>query len=146
MAAGQNPLSSLLGPMLNKLSAGGSGAPGGGGEGVPGEGTGDPGSQVSEMSSELRGADPAFLLRTLQSIKASLMAVFVQSGMRLPNVAGAVSQTMKQLDRAIKEAQTGQATASAVRSPLGFSAATSQPQGGGGMPGAGGSPGAASGV
>jgi hypothetical protein len=105
---------------------------------MPGEGQGDAGSQISSMSAELQGADPAFLLRTLQSIKAGLMSVFVQSGMRLPNVSGAVSQTIKQLDRAIKEAQSAQSTAQATRPGIGFSAAQGAPAGAGAQ---GGSPG-----
>lgn len=99
----------------------------GGPDQVPGEGTTDAGSQVSQLSSELHGADPAFLMRTLQSVKAALMAAFVQSGMRLPNVAGHLSQTVKALDKALKELQSAQSTQGAVRPPLGFSAATGAP-------------------
>jgi len=139
VASPSNPLASLLGPALTSLSAGaggGAGGPGGpGGGGVPGEGSSDAGSQVSQMSSELHGADPAFLMRTLQSVKAALMAAFVQSGMRLPNVSGHLSQTVKALDKALKELQSAQSTEGAVRPPLGFSAATGAPaatQAGGG--------------
>ena len=138
MASASNPLASLLGPALTSLSAGaggGAGGPGGAPGGVPGEGSSDAGSQVSQMSSELHGADPAFLMRTLQSVKAALMAAFVQSGMRLPNVSGHLSQTVKALDKALKELQSAQSTQGAVRPPLGFSAATGAPsatQAGGG--------------
>src|ERR1700692_4896716 len=131
MASPSNPLASLLGPALTSLSAGaggGAGGPGGGGP-VPGDGASDEGSQVSQMSSELHGADPAFLMKTLQSVKAALMAAFVQSGMRLPNVAGHLSQTVKALDKALKELQSAQSTEGAVRPPLGFSAATGAPAG-----------------
>ena len=101
---------------------------------MPGEGSTDAGSQVSQLSSELHGADPAFLLRTLQSVKAALMAAFVQSGMRLPNVSGHLSATVKALDKALKELQSAQSTQQAVRPPLGFSAAS-------GAPGVGANPG-----
>ena len=123
MASPSNPLASLLGPALNSISAG-AGPGAGQGGGVPGEGSTDAGSQVSQMSSELHGADPAFMLRTLMSIKSALMAVFVHAGMRLPNVSGHVAQTVKALDKAIKEAQSAQSTAGAVRPPLGFSGAS----------------------
>lgn len=88
------------------------------------------------MASELHGADPAFLLKSLQAIKQQLSQLFVQSSMRLPNVAGNVAKTMTQLDRAIKEAQQAAATQSVVRSPIGFSGA-----GGATPPGVGGSSG-----
>lgn len=124
MAAG-NP---ILAQILQKMGAGGASGPGG-------MQSDDSGMGAAQMSSELHGADPAFLLKSLQAIKQQLSQIFVQSSMRLPNVAGNVAKTMTTLDRAIKEAQQAAATQSVVRSPIGFNLA--------GGPGQGGAPGGA---
>lgn len=73
------------------------------------------------MSAELHGADPAYLLKTLQAIKQQLSQLFSQTAMRLPNVSGNIAKTMMQMDRAIKEAQQAAATQSVVKGPVGFS-------------------------
>jgi hypothetical protein len=85
--------------------------------------SGEAGQQVSQLSSELQGADPQFMMREMMQLKQAMMQLFVRSGMRLPNVAGQIAQTMKQWDKAIKEIQQAQATQSATRPPIGFSAA-----------------------
>lgn len=112
-ALGANP---LVAKALQALGAGPA-SPGGAAAG------GDDGMGASAMSSELHGADPSFLLKSLQQIKQQLSQLFVQSSMRLPNVSGNIAKTMTQLDRAIKEAQQAAATQSVVRSPIGFSLA-----------------------
>jgi hypothetical protein len=112
MAAG----SPIIAQLLQKMGAGGASGPGG-------MQTDDSGAGVAQMSSELHGADPAFLLKSLQAIKQQLSQIFVQSSMRLPNVAANVAKTMTTLDRAIKEAQQAAATQSVVRSPIGFNLA-----------------------
>jgi hypothetical protein len=115
-----NPLAQML------MSRMGGGAP----PGMPGQppsgadsSTGEAGAQVSQLSSELQGADPGFLMREMQQIKSAMMQLFVRSGMRLPNVAGQIAGAMKQWDKAIKEIQSAAATQSATRPPVGFSAA-----------------------
>jgi hypothetical protein len=112
----------LLAQIIRKMGAGGASGPGG-------QPTDDSGMGASQMSSELHGADPAFLLKSLQAIKAQLSQLFVQSSMRLPNVSGNIAKTMTAMDRAIKEAQQAAATQSVVKAPVGFSLAGGQPGG-----------------
>lgn len=119
----------ILAQVIQKLGAGGASGP----QGQP-TGGDDMGMGAQQMSSELHGADPAFLLKSLQQIKSQLSQLFVMSSMRLPNVSGNIAKTMTQLDRAIKEAQQAAATQSVVRAPLGFTLA-----GGNAGPGAPGS-------
>lgn len=115
--------------MLGAPSA--AGAPTGGGGGGP-----DGGMDASSMAAELHGADPAFLLKSLQAIKQQLSQLFVQSSMRLPAVSGNIAKTMTTLDKAIKECQQAASTQSVVRSPIGFDMAGGQGGGGGmGSPG-----------
>jgi hypothetical protein len=127
-----NPLAALL------AARSGQGAP----PGMPGSSpsgadsqTEGAGAQVSQLSSELQGADPGFMMREMTQIKQAMMQLFVRSGMRMPNVAGQIALAMKQWDRAVKEIQTAGQTQSATRPPIGFSAA------GSGQPAAGGQPG-----
>ena len=140
MAAAANPLAAALQAKMAALSGGGSGAPGGGG-GMPPNSMGDDsmGDQLSQMSSELHGADPGLVLQQLQKIRSLLVATFVKTAMSLPNVSNQIAQVLKANDRAIKEAQQAATTASAVRPPVGLSVAN-QP----GAPAGGGEPGAPS--
>lgn len=117
-----NPLAAMLAARM------GQGAP----PGMPGQSpsgadssTGDAGQQVSQLSSELQGADPGFMMREMTQIKQAMMQLFVRSGMRLPNVAGQIAMAMKQWDKAVKEIQQASQTQSATRPPIGFSAAGS---------------------
>lgn len=117
-----NPLAAMLAARM------GQGAP----PGMPGQSpsgadsaTGDAGAQVSQLSSELQGADPGFMMREMTQIKQAMMQLFVRSGMRLPNVAGQIAMAMKQWDKAVKEIQQASQTQSATRPPIGFSAAGS---------------------
>lgn len=121
----------LLALMAQRMGAGGAAGP----QGQP---TDESGMGAGQMAAELHGADPAFLLRSLQQIKQQLSQLFVQSSMRLPNVSGNIAKTMTQLDRAIKEAQQAASTQSVVQSPIGFSpAGGNTPQGPSGSPGLG---------
>src|SRR5438445_545944 len=95
----------------------------GGASGPEGTANDDSGMGVSQMASELHGADPTFILKSLQQVKQQLSQLFVQTSMRLPNVSGQIAKAMTQLDRAIKEAQQAASTQSVVRNPLGFSLA-----------------------
>lgn len=81
------------------------------------------GDQLSQMSSELHGADPGLVLQQLQKIRSLLVATFVKTAMSLPNVSNQIAQVLKANDRAIKEAQQAATTASAVRPPVGLSVA-----------------------
>ena len=117
-----NPLAAML---MQRM---GSGAP----TGMPGQppsgadsASSGAGAQVSQLSSELQGADPQYMTREMTQIKQAMMQLFVRSGMRLPNVAGQIAMAMKQWDRAIKEIQSASATQSATSPPVGLSAAGS---------------------
>lgn len=123
----------MLAQVIQSLGAGGTSGP----QGQPKD---ESGMGAQQMSSELHGADPAFLLKSLQQIKQQLSQLFVMSSMRLPNVSGNIAKTMTQLDRAIKETQQAAATQSVVRAPLGFSMAGGNQATGGpsGAPGVGG--------
>ena len=98
-----------------------------------GGGGGDPAQDYAQQSAELQGADPGQLLEQLNRINQLLGVIFVQNFQRLPNVANQVSATMKQLSRAIKEAQQAASTQNAMpkgsvggpgASPINFSAAS----------------------
>ncbi len=86
------------------------GGPGGGGAlqaimGALQNKTANPGEDFSKQAANLAGADPSMILRQLESINKVLGVTFVKSFETLPNVANAISATMKALSRAIKEAQ-----------------------------------------
>jgi len=134
---GANPMSALA-MLAQRLGAGGASGPSG--QPAGGDASEASGSNLGEMASELHGADPAFLLKSLQQIKKNLSQLFVMSSMRLPNVSGQIAKSMIQLDRAIKEAQQAATTQSVVRAPLGFTMAggNAAPGGPSGGPGAGG--------
>lgn len=65
----------------------------------------NPGEDFAQQNAELQGADPGLMLKQLDQINKLLGVLFVQTFQRLPNVANNISLTMKQLSRAIKEAQ-----------------------------------------
>ena len=65
----------------------------------------DAGQDFSQQNAALQGADPQLINKQLDQINKLLGAIFVSTYQRLPNVANNISQTMKQLSRAIKEAQ-----------------------------------------
>ncbi len=69
--------------------------------------TASPGKDLAEQSADLQGADPTMVLRQLESINQVLGVLFVRTFQTLPNIANQISSTMKQLSRAIKEAQQG---------------------------------------
>src|SRR5438445_12461113 len=95
----------------------------GGASGPEGTANDDSGMGVSQMASELHGADPTFILKSLQQVKQQLSQLFVQPSMRLPNVSQQIANAMTQLARAIQDAPTATSTTSLVRTPLGVSAA-----------------------
>jgi hypothetical protein len=87
-----------------------------------------PGAPMAENA----GADDGMVLAQLNKIHEALGLVFVRTMTSRPNVANAVSATMKQLSRAIKEAQQGANVSEVVgkteesqqpKPPINFSAA-----------------------
>lgn len=96
---GQNPLlSTVLGALQNR--------------------TNNPGQDYAQQSADLQGADPKMLLDQLDKINKLLGVMFVQTFQRLPNVANQISQTMKQLSRAIKEGQQAASVSEVVKPPI----------------------------
>jgi hypothetical protein len=73
-----------------------------------------PGQSLSQQSAELQGADPSMILRQLESVNQVLGVLFVKSFQNFPNIANQISSTMKQLSRAIKEAQQGSSVSEVV--------------------------------
>jgi len=82
---GTNPLALIMGALQNK--------------------TASPGQSLSQQSAELQGADPTMVLRQLEQVHQVLGVLFIKTFQTLPNVANQISSTMKQLSRALKEAQ-----------------------------------------
>jgi hypothetical protein len=66
-----------------------------------------PGRTAAEQSAELQGSDPSMSLRRLELINQLLGLEFVRNFQTNPNVANHISNTMRTLSRAIKEAQQG---------------------------------------
>jgi hypothetical protein len=116
MAGGGGAMSALLPTILGALSKrtqdGASATPGAG------------------AAADNQGADDQMILRQLNQVHQALGLVFVRTFQNRPNVANQVSATMKQLSRAIKEAQQASSTSEAVdqneaaKQPINFSAAT----------------------
>ena len=126
MAAGMNPLAMMAG-----ATGGGDPSAQAAGAGMASTAMGalanraqNPGQQLSQQSAQLQGADPSMVLRQLEQINQVLGVLFVKTFQTLPNIANQISATMKQLSRAIKEAQQGATTSEAVQG----SEATSQPK------------------
>lgn len=106
-----NPIAALL-----------SGGQGGRGNPLPGVSLGalsgqNAGGSPEQMGADLQGADPQMLLKQLDQVNKLLGVIFVQTFTRLPNVAGQVSKTMNQLQRAIKEANQASNVSSVVKKP-----------------------------
>jgi hypothetical protein len=92
---------------------GGGGMPPGGGGGLQtilgalANKTQNPGQDLSKQMADAQGADPSMVLKQLESVNQVLGVLFVKTFQTLPNVANAISATMKSLSRAVKEAQQG---------------------------------------
>lgn len=90
-----------------------------GGPGGPGGGdSGDLGDMVASQSSELSGADPQFLLKTVEQMKGMAVAIYVRTSFQVPAAARHIAQAQKSLDAAIKELQGAAATQNVVRPPI----------------------------
>lgn len=103
--------------------------------------TQNPAQSFSEQSANLQGADPTMVLRQLEQVNQILGVLFVKTFQNLPNLANQISATMKQLSRALKEAQQGSSVSEVVGKPAGpqpinFSAAQSGENSSPGMPAA----------
>lgn len=90
--------------------------------------TASAGKDLSEEMSGAQGADPSMVLRQLEQVNQVLGVLFVKSFQQLPNVANQISATMKQLSRAIKEAQQASNVTETIAPaneppPISFSAA-----------------------
>jgi hypothetical protein len=93
-----------------------------GGAGTGATGAGAPESEVGNASAQLQGADPAYALKEINSIKQAISNNIASLSMRIPGAARALAGTLKGLDAAIKELQTAQATAQATGGPIQLSA------------------------
>jgi hypothetical protein len=89
-----SPLSTVMGALQNRTATAGQG--------------------LSQQASDLQGADPSMVLRQLEAINQVLGVLFVRTFQSLPNIANQISSTMKQLSRAIKEAQSGSSVSEVV--------------------------------
>ena len=81
---------------------------------LQGQQGGNPAQNAAEQGAESAKGDPTMIYRQLDRINQLLGVLFVQSFQRFPNVANNISQTMKQLSRAIKEAQSASQVQGAV--------------------------------
>lgn len=81
--------------------------------------TANPAKNFAEQSANLQGADPTMVLRQLEEVNKVLGVLFVKTFQTLPNLANQISSTMKQLSRALKEAQQGSSVAEVVGKPEG---------------------------
>lgn len=121
MATGAiNPI--LARQLVQKLAAAkvGGGAPDAGGPSpdMGGGDGGDLGSMVASQSAELNGADPQFLLKTVEQMKGMAVAIYVRTSFQVPAAARHIAQAQKSLDAAIKELQGAAATQNVVRPPI----------------------------
>ena len=126
--------------LVQKLAGGGppQGGPSPMGPGAPGAMNAQPGGppggqagdQVAKQLSELQGADPGAILKTLQQVKAIIVPIYVRAAFQMPGVSRNIAQVQKYLDNAISEAEKAAATASTVQpSPIANNASIPQPQG-----------------
>jgi hypothetical protein len=126
MASAVNPI--IARQLVEKLAAAkqgggmpGLGGPGGpgeqGGPNAPGSPGGDMGQMVASQSAELNGADPQFMLKTVQQMKGAIVAMYVRASFQVPGAARHLAQAQKSLDAAIKELQQAAATANTVQPP-----------------------------
>jgi hypothetical protein len=102
----------------------------------------NPGADFAKQSAELQGADPTMVLRQLKQIGDALSVLFVKSYQTVPKGAGGISDTMKQLAKAVKHFEDAANVQSVVGEgggdgpqPISFGPAmTGQPQGNTGQP------------
>jgi len=129
----------LVQKLAGGASPGGAGMPQGGpspmGAAAPAMQNANPasqaGDQVARQLSELQGADPDALLKTMQQIKSMVVSIYVRAAFQMPGVARNIAQVQKYLDNAIKEAEQAAATAATV-TPIANNASIPNPQGQGG--------------
>ena len=84
---------------------------------------------LSSQMSELGGADPQNLAKTLEKIKRSIVDLIPQTAFRVPGVSKHLTPMLKAIDGAIKEAQQALATQKTVGSMPGMEQPQQQPIG-----------------
>ncbi len=114
------------GPMPSALGQAG---PGAGGPGGPGGPPSTPaGLQLSQQLSELQGADPDAMVKSLNSMKSMAVQQYTRAAFTMPGVTRNLAQVVKYLDNSIQEAEKAAATTAAA-GPIANNAAIPNPAG-----------------
>lgn len=100
------------------------------------------GQQLSTQFSELQNADPQFMLRALQQVKAMQVSLYPRAAFQIPEAARHIAQAQKSIDSAIKAVEQAAATQNAIRPGI-ANRASIPPQMAGQLAQAGGPPGGA---
>ncbi len=149
MAAGNPALAQMMArQLISKIAGAGGGAAAGGppsGPGGPagplpgaigqaGPGAGGPvgppvapaGLQLSQQLSELQGADPDAMVKSLNSMKSMAVQQYTRAAFTMPGVTRNLAQVVKYLDNSIQEAEKAAATTAAA-GPIANNAAIPNP-------------------
>ena len=86
------------------------------------------GQQLSQQLSELQGADPEAMMKSLSQVKALLVSLYPRAAFTIPEVARELAQATKYLDNAIEKTKKAAETAAAV-TPIANNAAIPNPSG-----------------
>jgi len=131
--------------LISKMAGAGGGAPAGpggpmppppemmGGQGSPGPGPNTPptapaGLQLSQQLTELQGADPDAMVKSLTSMKGMAVSLYTRAAFTMPGVTRNLANVVKYLDNSIQEAEKAAATTSAA-GPIANNAAIPNPSG-----------------
>lgn len=145
MAAGNPALAQMMARQLIGKIAGAGGPPAGPGgplpppPGMTGQGgPGGPGPnaapatpaglQLSQQLSELQGADPDAMVKSLTSVKGMIVTMYTRAAFTMPGVTRNLAQVVKYLDNSIQEAEKA-AAATAAAGPIANNAAIPNPAG-----------------
>src|SRR5580765_6882900 len=110
--------------LLQLLAKGGQGGAAAGGD-----------DSTAPATRELQGADPAYALKLINSLKKQIMDLIPTLAFKAPAAARALMSTAKGIDTSIKELQQANETMQAVGGPINMSAIPRpQPPGGTGSP------------
>ena len=104
-----------------------------GGQGSPGPGPNTPptapaGLQLSQQLTELQGADPDAMVKSLTSMKGMAVSLYTRAAFTMPGVTRNLANVVKYLDNSIQEAEKAAATTSAA-GPIANNAAIPNPSG-----------------
>ena len=126
-AAAGGPPSGPGGPAGPLPGAIGQAGPGAGGPGGPSGPPATPaGLQLSQQLSELQGADPDAMVKSLNSMKSMAVQQYTRAAFTMPGVTRNLAQVVKYLDNSIQEAEKAAATTAAA-GPIANNAAIPNP-------------------